>query len=75
MGPVFSAGFLYLGAGIGIGVMSLLHINGKEKSERLAKTDMPYVIGMIVLDIAAPILLMFGITESTSSSASLLGNF
>lgn len=75
MEPTLMAGLLYLGAGAGIGVMSLFRINERESIERLTKKDLPYVIGMIVLDIAAPIFLMFGITESTSSSASLLGNF
>ena len=75
MEPTFMAGFLYLGAGIGIGAMSLLHVEDKKQTKRLTKKDLPYVIGMIVLDIAAPIFLMFGIAETTSSSASLLGNF
>ena len=75
MEPTLMAGLLYLGAGVGIGIISLLHLNDREKKERLRKNDLPYVIGMIVLDIAAPIFLMFGITESTSSGASLLGNF
>ena len=75
MEPTLMAGFLYLGAGIGIGAMSPFLVKDKKQAERLTKRDLPYVIGMIVLDIAAPIFLMFGITESTSSSASLLGNF
>lgn len=75
MEPTFMAGFLYLGAGVGIGVMSLFRIKDTKQAERLTKKDLPYVIGMIVLDIAAPIFLMFGITESNSSGASLLGNF
>ena len=73
--PTLMAGFLYLGAGVGIGAMSLFRVKDTQQAERLTKKDLPYVIGMIVLDIAAPIFLMFGITESTSSSASLLGNF
>lgn len=75
MEPTLMAGLLYLGAGVGIGVLSLFRLNNRKKTERLTKKDLPYVIGMIVLDIAAPILLMFGITTSTSSDASLLGNF
>lgn len=66
------AGLLYLGAGIGIGFMSLLK---KEKHEKLSGSDLPFVIGMIVLDIAAPIFLMLGIREGSSSGASLLSNF
>ncbi|PKU94127.1 Permease of the drug/metabolite transporter (DMT) superfamily [Bifidobacterium pseudolongum subsp. globosum] len=75
MEPTLMAGLLYLGAGIGIGAMSLFRVKGTKQADRLTKKDLPYVVGMIVLDIAAPIFLMFGITESTSSSASLLGNF
>ncbi len=73
--PTTMAAFLYLGAGIGIGLLSLFTKKTKEKSESLSKTDLPYVLGMIVLDIAAPIFLMLGINLGSSSSASLLGNF
>ena len=69
------AAFLYLGAGIGIGILSLFNIEKKEKAEKLTKNDLPFVIGMIVLDIAAPIFLMIGINHSSSANASLLGNF
>ena len=48
----------------------------KRAEERpLTKSDTPYVIGMIVLDIAAPILLMYGLLNSPASSVSLLNNF
>lgn len=70
--PTTMAALLYLGAGIGIGIMSL---GKKEKSDRLTRNDLPFVIGMIVLDIAAPIFLMLGINYGSSSNASLLGNF
>lgn len=69
------AGCLYLGAGIGVGIMYLFHFRNEDKKERLTKVDLPYTIGMIVLDIAAPIFLVLGIKYSSSSSASLLGNF
>ena len=69
------AAFLYLGAGVGVGIMYLFHIKKEEKAERLTKQDLPYTIGMIVLDIAAPIFLMIGIKMGTASNASLLGNF
>ena len=73
--PTFMASFLYLGAGIGVGIMYIFHVKKEEKRERLTKTDLPYTIGMIVLDIAAPIFLMFGIGMGSASNASLLGNF
>ena len=73
--PTFMAAFLYLGVGVGVGIMYLFHIKKEEKAERLTKQDLPYTIGMIVLDIAAPIFLMIGIKMGTASNASLLGNF
>lgn len=71
----FMAAFLYLGVGVGVGIMYLFHVKNEEKSERLTKHDLPYTIGMIVLDIAAPIFLMIGINMGTASNASLLSNF
>ncbi|MGN0267374.1 MAG: EamA family transporter, partial [Lachnospiraceae bacterium] len=71
----FMAAFLYLGAGIGVGILYLFHMKKENPSERLTKKDLPYTIGMIVLDILAPIFLMIGISIGTASNASLLGNF
>ncbi len=75
VGPATMAALLYLGAGIGIGILSLFNRKNREKTERLSKKDLPFVIGMIVLDIAAPIFLMLGISYGSSANASLLGNF
>lgn len=75
VGPTTMAALLYLGAGFGIGILSLLDRKDQKTSEKLTKQDLPFVIGMIVLDIAAPILLMLGISNGTSANASLLGNF
>lgn len=73
--PVMMAALLYLGAGIGVGILYLYNRKSNEKSEKLSKMDLPFVIGMIALDIAAPVLLMFGISYGSSANASLLGNF
>ena len=73
IGPTMMAALLYLGAGIGMAGLSFA--DKGEKGDRLDRNDLPYVIGMIVLDIAAPILLMLGISYGTSANASLLGNF
>ena len=71
------AGFLYLGAGIGIFLLEQGEkLAGKTKDELpLTKKELPYTIGMVVLDIAAPILLMIGLTSTTAATASLLNNF
>lgn len=75
VGPTSMAALLYLGAGIGIGILALFNKRDREKSQKLSRKDLPYVIGMIVLDIAAPIFLMLGISYGSSANASLLGNF
>lgn len=75
--PILMASFLYLGAGLGMSIVGIIkHKKYKEKIEAsLTKQELPFTIGMVVLDIAAPIFLMIGLTMTTSSSASLLNNF
>lgn len=75
--PTMMAALLYLGAGIGLAVVRLVQrMTGKGKKETpLTKKDMPYTVGMVVLDIAAPIFLMVGLTMTTAANASLLNNF
>ncbi|MDA3042943.1 MULTISPECIES: EamA family transporter [unclassified Campylobacter] len=68
------ASFLYLGAGFGMGVIHFLNFK-KQSTSNLEKVDFPYVLAMIVLDIIAPILLMFGILKANSANAALLSNF
>ena len=75
VGSATLAALLYLGAGIGIGAMSFLGRKNRTPSEKLSGNDLPFVAGMIVLDIAAPIFLMSGIRYGSSANASLLGNF
>lgn len=76
--PTMMAAFLYLGAGLGLLIYHFLTVkmrNEGGKNEPLSKEDLPYTIGMIVLDIAAPILLMLGLEQTNSANASLLNNF
>ena len=75
VGPTTMAALLYLGAGTGVGIMALLNAGGRKNSAPLSRRDLPFVIGMIVLDIAAPILLMLGIRHGSPANAFLLGNF
>lgn len=72
--PTMMAAFLYLGAGLGLSLYTL--ITGRKKPEEpLTRSDLPYTIGMVALDIAAPILLMLGLERTNSANASLLNNF
>ena len=73
--PIFMAGLLYIGAGIGVGFIYLFKVKKEAKIDRLCKNDLPYTLGMVILDVVAPILLMFGVKYGLSSNASLLGNF
>ena len=71
------AGFLYLGAGVGMLLYTAISgiIGKKIVEEPLTKAELPFTIAMIVLDIAAPILLMHGLKITTSANATLLNNF
>ncbi len=73
--PTFMAALLYLGAGAGVGIMYLFHHKHEAQTKLLEKKDLPYTVGMVLLDIIAPILLMLGVKIGTSANASLLGNF
>jgi len=77
VGTTMMAAFLYLGAGLGLlGVGLFQKTSGKtQKQERLTKKELPYTIGMVVLDILAPIFLMMGIARTNSANVSLLNNF
>lgn len=77
MPSTLMAGFLYLGAGFGMGVIAFFRrfrrTNTVEKP--LTKEELPYTVAMIVLDIAAPICLLFGLRSTTAANAALLNNF
>ncbi len=108
------AGLLYVGAGLGMGVVALCRLwNGQRRTRRttgaaegipgdgivctiepadtddgaahavqrtdatepFVRSDLPYVLAMIALDVAAPILLLLGLSRTTAAGASLLNNF
>lgn len=77
MPPTLMAGFLYVGAGLGMGIIAIIRkIGGSDKPEaRLTKAELPYTVAMILLDIAAPICLLIGLNATTAANASLLNNF
>ena len=71
------AALLYLGAGLGMCAVRLGQraLNTPRREQSLARVDLPYVAGMVALDIAAPIFLMLGLSRTTAANASLLNNF
>ena len=71
--PTMMAAFLYLGAGAGLFLWGRF-VPDAEASP-ITRAEYPYVLGMILLDIAAPILLMLGLQRTGSTNASLLNNF
>ena len=75
MPPTLMAGVLYLGAGLGMAIIAVARKKQKQTEKSLAKSDLPYTVGMIVLDIAAPIFLLLGLSQTTAANASLLNNF
>jgi len=74
--PLTLSAFLYLGAGLGMLLLRLFsNRTKKEKISPIEPEERPFIIGMILLDILAPALLMFGLRSTAAANASLLNNF
>jgi drug/metabolite transporter (DMT)-like permease len=76
LSPYTMSSLLYFGAGIGMA--TIVFMRRTKPSEIIGgfKTkDLPYLVMMVILDIIAPILLMFGLLQTNASTASLLNNF
>ncbi len=80
LSPTLLAALLYLGVGLGMLAIQVLTSKSKaeqpeQKEARITKKELPFVLSMIILDIAAPIFLMLGISTSSPASVALLNNF
>jgi len=75
--PELMAALLYIGTGLGMSVLFLATARNEQqiREKNLDWADMPWLAGMIVLDIAAPILLMLGLSSVSAEATSLLVNF
>ncbi len=75
--PVQLSALLYLGAGVGMLFVDRFKriIGVKSVEARLTKRELPFVVLMVLLDVAAPISLLFGLTMSSAANAALLSNF
>lgn len=68
--PLLLAGLLYLGSGIGLGIIIAL---GQRHGVGLKRADLPWLLATIVFGgTLGPALLMWGLTQTTGSTASLL---
>jgi len=70
--PWLLAGLLYLGSGIGLALARLIH---RSNEAGLSRRDLPW-FGAAVLSggVVGPVLLVFGLAQSSASEASLLLN-
>ncbi len=75
--PTLMAGFLYVGAGLGMGAVALVRKAAKtgRNETKLTRAELPFTLAMIALDIAAPVCLMFGLRTTSAANASLINNF
>ncbi len=77
LSPTMLAALLYLGAGTGLFLMGIVQkrTGAAQKEMPLTRRELPWTIGMVALDIAAPISLMAGLKLTSAANASLLNNF
>lgn len=74
--PWLLAGLLYLGSGLGLAVVSATRLTfGGAREAPVRMADLPW-LALVVLTggVIGPVLLMFGLTSTPASSASLLLN-
>lgn len=71
------AALLYLGAGAGLLAARIVcpGLCAQKDAWPLSKDDLPYTVAMVLLDIAAPILLMVALRTANAANVSLLNNF
>ena len=75
--PVLIAGLLYLGSGVGLAVLRMIHTatSIRQAETPLAGKDLPWLAGAILAGgVAGPVLLLLGLLKTPASAASLLLN-
>lgn len=72
MPPVLLAGLLYLGSGLGLGLVMLLR---GRAGAALSRADLPWLAAAVACGgVAGPVLMMTGLARTSASAASLLLN-
>jgi len=73
--PLLLAGLLYLGSGLGLGVLLGLRSLRQPQKLRIPRAEWPWLLGAIVFGgVLGPALLMLGLAQTSAASASLLLN-
>lgn len=72
--PILLAGLLYLGSGIGLGVIRLLRDRGWRKPSLPVSEWLWLLVAIGFGGVLGPVLLMLGLTRTSAASASLLLN-
>lgn len=73
--PLLLGGLLYLGSGLGLALIRLVRDRGWQASGLLPH-EWPWLLGAIVFGgVLGPVALMWGLTQTPGSAASLLLNF
>lgn len=74
MSPVLLAGLLYLGSGLGLGLLRSVRDRGWN-NPHLPRAEWPWLLGAIFFGgMLGPVALMFGLRHSSGATASLLLN-
>jgi drug/metabolite transporter (DMT)-like permease len=75
LSPWTLASLLYLGSGIGLGVIVLLRRSNVQSEAPLTRADLPWLAGTVLFGgVIGPVLLLLGLTQTDAASASLLLN-
>ncbi len=73
--PWLQAGLLYLGSGIGIGILFFIRSFFKNTQQSLLKADLKWLFAATFFGgMLGPVFLMYGLTQTSGSTASLLLN-
>jgi drug/metabolite transporter (DMT)-like permease len=72
--PMYMVAALYLGAGAGMAAVRAFTSGKGRRGSGLGRRELPWTLAMILLDVIAPFLLMWGLKLTTASNASLLSN-
>jgi drug/metabolite transporter (DMT)-like permease len=73
LSPQLLAGLLYVGSGLGLGIVFLAQRRSNHAEASLSRHDVPWLVGAIAAGgVGGPVLLLLGLARTPASSASLL---